>query len=154
MNNNNLFSEISSANYSSLKYFKASEFSFPELMCPKFLTKLDHFREFLGSRLIITSSNSGLHCQNSYHYQNIAVDVMAPDITSLIDFWIAAEKFNFSGIGLYPDWKYIGNIHGGLHIDDRPIINHGARWMCKINEKFEKKYFKLSHDNLSELYLI
>jgi uncharacterized protein YcbK (DUF882 family) len=88
-----------------------------------FVERLQLLRNLIGKPIIVTS---GYRCpdhneriggaKNSFHTQGIAADVKA-DI-DLKEFFVAAEKVGFEGIGYYPEEKF-------LHVD---IGNRTQRW--------------------------
>lgn len=114
-----------------LKHFSPSEFQDPDKMNPKLLRKLDVLREYLGLRIIITSSTGGVHVANSQHYLGNAVDIVVPDWKgSLFSLYLIIERFNFAGLGLYPRWSFKGAKIGGFHLDERDLIDfQGKRWI-------------------------
>ena len=125
--------------WKSLKYFKADSkldnWGDPAKMDSFLLMFLDEFREAVGSPLIVTSGYRG--GDPAQHGLGRAVDVVAPEWGgSLFDLYLMAERFNFSGIGIYRDWLYNGKKLGGLHLDTRLILGSnnaelkGARWTC------------------------
>lgn len=127
-------------------------------MSHELLLKLDDFRDYLGSPIFITCGTQGEHAANSQHYQGKAVDVVFPDTKmGLLDRFIAAERFGFRGIGIYPEWKYQGRDFGGLHLDVRPLSYEldgtqeyqQARWIC-----YEGNYYGLTHANLKGFGII
>lgn len=129
-----------------LKYFKESEFHEPEKINHDLLYKLDAYRDYIGVSIIITSSTDGIHTPNSQHYLGNAVDIVIPDRKgSLIAQYLIAERFNFNGIGIYPDWCYNGDVIGGFHLDVRPLANNqGARWLGKKSPDGKTQYIPLS----------
>lgn len=119
------------ADFSKIKYFKPHEFADPDKMDQLLLEKLDAFRHYIDSPVIITSSTNGVHSPNSQHYAGKAIDIVVPERKgSLIALYFIAERFNFTGLGIYPDWVYNNAVCGGLHLDLRTTPNHqGARWI-------------------------
>jgi hypothetical protein len=140
-----------------MKHFKESEFYDFSKMDKDFLARLDAFRAYVGSRCIITSSNEPHHEHqpNSQHYKNLAVDCVFPDWQgSLFSLYLIAERFGFSGIGLYPRWKFKDKQCGGLHLDCRVVENYqNARWIG-IPKDNKNIYFPLTMKFLKELKII
>lgn len=135
-----------------LKYFKydskVDNWGDPDKMNWALLTKLDAFREYIGSPVIVTSGTGGKHIANSQHYKGNAVDIVVPYYSpNLIELYLASERFNFNGIGVYPDWEYNGEETGGLHLDMRPFKECG-RWVGYKNAKRETVYFALTYKKL------
>ena len=63
------------------------------------------------------------HSIGSQHYFGRAVDLHFNKL-SLMEQYLAAERFNFPGLGIYPYWQ-----HPGLHLDIRELTSYkGARW--------------------------
>lgn len=112
------------------KYFKQEEFVHAQRMSPDFLKRLDRWRKWVDTPIIIIQSNATkeeeleqygklLHGETSNHYLNYAVDVILPDTKlGLLDQWLSAIRF-FSGVGMYPKWKHRAHpkIKGGLHVE-------------------------------------
>ncbi len=102
-------------------------------MNQELILRLEALREFVGRPVIIHEAfaTSG-HAPNSQHYLGNAVDLHIEGF-SLIEMYLAAERFNFTGVGLYgPDvWR-----NPGLHLDVRPLAKGqpGARWGCRMVE--------------------
>lgn len=67
------------------------------------------------------------HSPNSFHYKGLAADLRFKG-ASLLEMYILAERFNFSGIGLYP----ISGRGPFMHLDKRPHdpLNVQARWIA------------------------
>lgn len=89
-----------------LRYFKRSEFEFPEEMHPLFLKQLDEFRSQTQTRFILTAdfAKKG-HAAHSMHYEGRAVDGHFVNLRGqrlpLVDQFLLAIKSTFNGIGLY-----------------------------------------------------
>lgn len=131
-----------------LKYFSPEEnWGSPCKMSFELLKKLDALREFVSRRIIIHCGYSrGGHTKDSQHYLGKAVDFHIEN-TSLINQYLVAERFMFTGIGVYPDWN-----NPGLHCDVRYKSKEQPqdRW-AKLNKKYVplteniiKKIIKLS----------
>lgn len=109
------------------------------------LLKLDDLREYLDTPLIITSGFRP-ESRGSQHALGLAVDIIAPKFTGdLHDLYLAAERFNFKGLGVYPAWHYNGHTVGGLHLDER--LGSTARWMGVLKDG-KQQYIALNAKNL------
>lgn len=146
-----------------LKYFKPNEnWGDPDLMDPDFLEKLDDFRHFLGHRIYVVCGTQGRHVDNSYHYQGLAADIIPvrSPTSTLCDSYLAAERFCFGGVGIYPHWNFDSRQLGGLHLDDRPLkmdadntINYQqARWIGAGRRP--QKYYGLTAMNLKRFMIL
>ena len=132
--------------WETIRYFKSGEnFGDPAKMSYLLLLTLDNLREFIGLPIVIHCGyEAGGHSENSYHYKGMAVDCHAKDLP-LADFYFAATRFGFHGIGVYPWWN-----NPGLHLDIRPSHPFTGRafWgstaageYCALDSKFLEKYF-------------
>lgn len=144
-------------NFEGLEFFKPSEFPEPEKMDSELLKMLDSFRKYLGVPIVITFSTNGSHSKNSQHFKGKAVDIVVPNFGgSLFSLYLIAERYNFTGIGLYPRWKSAGVICGGLHLDSRELYQgFGARWIGvgqydEVKDKIVNKYYPLNTKSLIE----
>lgn len=83
------------------------------------LTALDDFRELIRVDVHVLCGTQGEHARLSKHYVGEAADVtfLSRGETSLFDLWIAALRFPFTGVGIYPHWTYHGKTVGGLHLE-------------------------------------
>jgi uncharacterized protein YcbK (DUF882 family) len=87
------------------------------------ILELDRLRHYLGHRIII-------HCGyeprdgRGFHPQGLAVDCHCENFDP-IEFFFAAMRFNFTGLGIYPWWN-----NPGLHLDKRPTgpVAYRALW--------------------------
>jgi len=103
------------------------------------ILKLDALRKYIGKPITLTSPawtpGSG-HSNDSQHYLGTATDIRCKGL-SYMDFYIACERFEFGGIGLYDT--------GFIHTDSRPIPKNqpGARWIRKngVYVPFERVNF-------------
>jgi hypothetical protein len=146
-----------------LKHFSEHEFFDFNSMCPDLLSRLDAFRDYIGLSVIISSSNdpSHAHQKESQHYKNKAVDFVVPEWKgSLFSLYLIAERFGFTGIGIYPKWRYKDKIVGGMHVDSR-ILNgyQGARWIgtpyfSEEHQRWFTKYHVLNMKNLVDLKIV
>lgn len=112
-----------------LRYFTIREaFGSPFLMNRDLMFMLDDYRDHLGklngntSFIIHCGFSTKGHSTSSQHYVGRAVDGHVSDMI-LLDAFVAAVKFGFTGIGLYPCWSP----HGGLHLDNRILEPHEER---------------------------
>ena len=121
----------------------------PDKMSPVLLNEMDAFRFHTGKKIYVSYGTQGVHEKNSTHYYGLAADIIFPEVApkDLPDMFIAASRFNFTGIGLYPHWKLNGTILGGLHLDHRRG-RQKQYWIglpdgTYVNLNFEniKKYF-------------
>jgi uncharacterized protein YcbK (DUF882 family) len=138
-------------NFDGLLYFKptgSDNWGSAEKMDRGLLLKLDALRMFLKMPIHVTSGwrPSGKYGVNdSQHLIGLAADIVAPDV-GLMDLYLAAERFAFTGIGVYPDWSYGGKVTGGLHLDVR--TGQPARWLGKSAGPGSMQYLALSAANL------
>lgn len=72
------------------------------------------------------------HSANSQHYLGFAVDLHFHGIP-LLDQYLSAERFPFTGIGIYPYWN-----NPGLHLDIRSVMSPYARWQRDRNGEYGK----------------
>lgn len=110
------------------------------------IDNLKDLQAFIKVPIIITSAlRPG---DPAEHGRGLALDVMVPTYPgALLDLYLAAERFDFSGIGVYPEWRYNGNKIGGLHLDLR-AADYGARWLGIKDSKGNNLYLALSSENL------
>lgn len=127
-----------------VKHFSPNEnWGNPYKMSFELLRRLDALREFVSHRIIIHCGYSrGGHTENSQHYLGKAVDFHIENV-SLINQYLAAERFMFTGIGIYPDWN-----NPGLHCDVRYKSNESPqdRWV-----KLNKKYIPLTENVIKKI---
>lgn len=128
------------------KYFKADSkldnWGDATKMLSVILEPLDRLREYVGSPIYVTSGYR--EGSTSQHGKGVAVDVICPEV-DLLNFYLMAERFQFQGIGVYPDWQYAGKQVGGLHLDMR--AEKAARWMG-VNYDGKQLYISLNKLNL------
>jgi len=142
------------AEWKTLKHFKPTEnWGDPSRMDLKFMQELDAFREYVNTPILIHCGTQGEHVEGSAHYMGIAADLEFPKLTlaGLLDMWIAAQRFQFGGIGLYPGWRGVdGEIRGGLHLDGRK--GRRALWMREPTPM--QTYIAVNVENLRKYRLI
>jgi len=141
-------------NWPQLKNFSPNEnWGNPEKMDHRLLKLLDVYRTVVDEQIFVSCGTQGQHVQNSLHYQGKAVDILFPNQhRSLFDCFLIAERFNFGGIGIYPDWVYNGKKIGGLHLDIR-IVDYAARWIG-VKEFETTLYLSLNKDHLQTYKII
>ena len=115
--------------WSRVRHFDPSEWQKdPARVDPALVYLVDDLREYVGRPIVIhVAWDDARHAEDSAHYDRpcTAVDLHIKGL-NLCDQWLAAERFPFSGIGLYPSWAA-----PGLHVDIRPNPEHptvGRRW--------------------------
>lgn len=137
-------------NFEGLKYFhphSSDNWRDPSKMNRELLLKLDALREFLGKPGYVTSGYRPGD-PSSEHSRGNAVDIVFPDVP-LLQLYLSAERFNFTGIGVYPNWAYHSKIVGGLHLDVRVLHTlHGARWLGVEDGRGKNRYLELSPHTL------
>lgn len=142
--------------YNQLNYFDESEnWGDPYAINHNLLRRLDIYRHFLGIGLFITCGTQGAHVDGSLHYDGKAADAIplippGSDKT-LLDCYLMAERFDFGGLGLYPEWSYQGRQLGGMHFDVRPpdFSTGQSRWIG-----YRKKYYGLTSANLKRFKIL
>jgi len=135
---------MTSEEWKQIRHFAPTEnWGDPGKMRFELLMKLDALREFCGNPIIIHCgyATEG-HSQSSQHYLGKAADFHIEGV-SLINQYLLAERFNFAGIGLYPDWK-----NPGLHCDVRSKQKPYNRWA-----RVEGRYVFLNDSTLRGLLL-
>lgn len=141
-------------NFAGLKYFRpdsaVDSWGDPTKISRELLEKLEALRESVGAPIYVTSGYRTYN-ENSQHAFGRAVDVICPDLP-LYDFYQAAERIGFSGLGVYPHWRFHSVPAGGLHLDVRP--GKDARWMGVKNPKNVQVYVGLDEDNLRKYGVI
>jgi uncharacterized protein YcbK (DUF882 family) len=137
-------------NFAGLKYFRpdsSDNWGDPSKISRDLLLKLNAFREFIGKPIYVTSGYRAGN-SSSEHSRGLAVDIVCPGIP-LLQLYLAAERFDFKGIGVYPNWKYQGQIVGGLHLDVRTLHTpYGDRWLGIKDYKGQNQYLELSAQSL------
>jgi len=102
-------------NWDKVKHFtKFENWGDQEKIEPLLVYELDKFRDFISQPVSIHCAYAGGgHQPKSQHYIGRAVDIHVKGMT-LFEAFIAASRFGFSGIGIYPQWN-----NPGLHLDIR-----------------------------------
>lgn len=134
-----------------LQHFKKSEaWGDPDKMNHKLLIELDSFRDYIAVPIYISCGTQGAHATNSEHYKGNAVDIVLMSYKiPLFDVYLMAERFAFTGIGIYPFWRYNGSVIGGLHLD---MGERRGRWIG-YPVGSEQKYMAINKQNLKQVGL-
>lgn len=124
---------------------------------------LENLRIFANKPCVLTCKafTQDGHSPNSQHYKGNAADWRLLN-ASLVEMFILAERFNFSGIGLYPPIQIIGEdieeVKGKLpfiHTDTRSYdpLNVQNRWIGipvqQEDKNFNLEYFPLNVENFN-----
>lgn len=139
--------------WETVKYFSPNEnWGDVERIDPSLILELDRFRHKVATPIIITCGTQGKHIDGSFHYLGLALDIMFPEKEKkdIPDLFLQALKFQFRGIGIYPDWKYKDKVIGGMHVDYRPIKAYPepkATWIG-----VSKSYLAADMSNLYHLF--
>ncbi len=117
------------------------------------MAKVTAFQSYIACPVIVTSAlREG---DPAEHGKGLAIDIIVPAYEGrLMDLYLAAERFNFGGIGVYPDWHYNGMQSGGLHVDVRMAPGKGARWTGIKDKSGKNQYLALDKSTLSKLGVI
>lgn len=99
-----------------VKFFNPEEFEDIGRMWAPLIWELDRLREFLGTPIRLHETNplpspASSHVPDSRHFHGRAVDCSVKGL-ALWDFFLAATRFQFTGIGVYPAWN-----SPGLHLE-------------------------------------
>lgn len=125
----------------------------PSKMQHELLSELDEFRTFLGRPMTVLCGTQGVHAKFSKHYKGEAVDITLLDPKALFDAYLAALRFKFTGIGLYPHWKYNGVIVGGMHLElANPAPPRRLFWLGVHDEKTGLQAYEALNSKTLSLY--
>ncbi len=126
------------------------------------LLVLFDLRSYIGVPIYVLGGVGGNHSKNSFHYiQNgaCACDIAIPDYPgSPVDLLFDVFRFDFRGVGFYPDWKYKEGVQAkGLHLDRRPLkwdpdftLNYKeSRWLG-VKDNGKQIYLPLTYTNLKQ----
>lgn len=124
----------------------------PEQMDALFIYALDSWCEAENVVPFVTPEGGtiGKHAPGSLHFSGRACDFMVPasNFNSLFDLFISLSRYPFSEIGIYPDWVYNKQRHGGFHVGlDNRIQQRKKLWLgVKVNG--ENQYLGITKANL------
>lgn len=141
--------------WKTFKHFKSTEnWGDPSKIEYELVDRLERLRYRLRQSIIVTCGTQGKHTINSYHYRGEAVDIIVPSMRGfLFDLFIEAVRCNFTGIGIYPRWKYNNFTIGGLHLDIRNKEER-ALWICVEDDAENRQYLPLTRLTLDEVFYI
>lgn len=126
------------SDWKKIKHFtRAEKWGDPDRMKYALISELDRYREYLKKSMIIHCGIQGNHVPDSTHYNGLAVDLHVTGIP-VFEAFIAALRFGFTGIGIYPQWN-----NPGLHLDMRDA-EHRAIWtrIDGVYRPVDQKIFK------------
>lgn len=114
-------------------------------------TLLTDLQRRINSQIVVTSGfRQG---DKAEHGKGQAVDIIVPDYKGrLLDLYMTAERFNFGGIGVYPEWSFNGVVTGGLHLDTRPLTP--GRWVGVKGADGVNQYLALDQATLKKYGVI
>lgn len=120
-------------------FSKTENWGNPYKIKKKLIYKLMHFRRYFRTLdpdacfHVNCAFDSSGHAQDSQHYRGAAIDGYIYNSKTnkpwpILDQYLAAERFNFGGIGLYPHWN---PKPGGMHLDVRDKYENDiySRWI-------------------------
>lgn len=113
-------------NWGAVKYFTPDEnWGDVSKINPRLVYLLNTLRDFVKKPIRIHRYAYEPRDKGQHPLGN-AADMHIEDM-HIMDQFFAASRFNFTGIGAYPNWN-----NPGLHVDCRPleIYQPTARWMC------------------------
>jgi uncharacterized protein YcbK (DUF882 family) len=113
--------------WSKVKHFKPSEFTYPDQFDPLLIYSIDALRDAAGRSIKINSDyRPG---DPGQHGLGRAVDIVISGLHVVDQFLLAEKTRLFAGIGIYPHWN-----RPGIHVDIRTLQPHepGARWARDI----------------------
>lgn len=152
--------------WDSLRFFRKDSpidnWGDPDAIADYLLLRLDDFRRHIGVPIYVLHGTGGVHSAASYHYVKngaCAVDIAIPEYPlTPIDLLIDVFRFDFTGVGFYPDWKFRGQKAKGLHLDCRPLMWDSDktknfrenRWMGVRNPEGKQIYLPLNFENVDK----
>lgn len=148
------------SHWEGIKFFKPDskidKWGNPHQIERELLLQLDAFRSYLGMPVYVTSGyrepeNDGKgENGKSQHGYGTAADIVVPGYGgNLLDLFITASRFKFSGIGIYRDWSWDNKIIGGLHVDVRNTnLGYDNLWFCYKDKRGKQIYIPLTVEHL------
>lgn len=112
-----------------LRHFKPEEFKYPDSVDDQTLLLLDHMRDHERG-IYITINSDYRPGDPKWHGKGKALDIVIWDVETrkplpLIQQFLIASRYMWTGIGVYPFWNT-----PGIHVDTRPMAVSGwkALW--------------------------
>lgn len=131
-------------------YFQEEEFERVHEMWAPLVWELDKLRGYIGRAIGVHESNpvpdpSSTHVDGSLHYVGRAVDCYCK-AAPLWEFFLAASRFKFTGIGVYPCWNT-----PGLHLEIREDVSKPRKYWWRDDAL---NYRAISIYDLNEVFTI
>ena len=131
-------------------YFQEDEFERVHEMWAPLIWELDKLRAYIGRAIGLHESNpipytGSSHKDGSLHYIGRAVDVYCK-ATPLWEFFLAASRFKFTGVGVYPYWNT-----PGLHLEIREDVSKPRKYWWRDGQS---NYRAISIYDLHEVFTI
>jgi len=146
-------------NFKGLKYFTPTSDNWGDAskIDAKLLRYLDQLREELNTPIVVTNAYRPADTA-SQHSVGKAVDIVFPQWRKgLMELFLVAERFPFTGIGIYPDWSHNHSVIGGLHLDVRDLkgTDKSARWIGSRDPSTKKNvYIAFNIENLRAMSIL
>ena len=137
--------------WKSIKHFKVTDnWGDVNRISVKLVDLLDEYRSFINTPINVNVGTQGTHVEKSEHYLGLAVDICFPEkeVKDLFDLFLAASRFDFNGIGIYPGWHYNGKVIGGMHLDIRDS-EYRKLWIG-VDEHNHQVYEAFNSENLKK----
>lgn len=135
-----------SVNWSQIKWFNGKESGWGDIsrIAVSLIHHLNDLAEMIGKSVIINRALGRFEGEKeAYHKYGMGADISIPGL-SLLDQYLAAEKLNFNGLGLYKTGTWFSP---GLHVDIRP---YPTRFVCEI-QKGKLIYLPLNRKSIIDL---
>ncbi len=104
---------MNDAEWAHIRHFDESEkWGDPAMMSFSLVAELDSLRDYVGQPIVIHRGYDAA-ARRSQHSHGLAADLHIVGMP-LVEAFLAASRFSFMGIGVYPWWH-----NPGLHLDMR-----------------------------------
>lgn len=140
-----------------VKHFSKTEnWGDPDKMLKELVLELDAYRDFVATPIFISCGTNKQHLEDSQHPAGRAIDIMFSEKKKedLFGLYLAALRFGFRGVGIYPSWEYKGQVIGGMHLDWRETTGAKSLWMGVQGEDGKQAYVALDPENLKKYGLV